>query len=257
MLRLLGSFFLYCFLSSLAFAIVPQKLNAHKITRVIYITFDGTRWQDVFNEHPYFPKLWNDYAKYLNFYGAPNSNTTMETASIPVSLPSYQAQMAGFVQPCAGNECGRISVETVAEGIVHRLGVSKKEVAIFASWSGIGFASESILDTTYTNAGNVSVVDPDTQQADPVMTDLNQKQILDHIGPDRFDKYTFPQALHYLEKYQPRFLWISFNDADDLAHEGDLQGYHHILQFYDNALDTLFITLKKLHLDQETMVIVT
>ena len=250
-------FFIFCCLSTSIFANVLNKENTKKITRVIYITLDGTRWQDVFVDRTYFPKLWNKYAPYLTFYGQPDTQTTIEVASVPISLPSYQSQMSGAVQPCQDNSCGRILVETVTENLVHQLGFNKRDVVMFASWPTMSLAVESVAGTTYANAGNAPVVDPDTNQPDEVMADLNAKQAADHDGGDRYDKYTFAQALHYLEKYQPRFMWISFLDADAAAHHADLNKYHQTLAFYDEMLDTLFTTLQKLNLDPETLVIVT
>ena len=102
------------------------------------------------------------------------------------------------------------------------------------------------------------MLDPETQKSDNVMADLNEKQKSDHpAGADRFDKYTFAQSLHYLEKFQPRFMWISLGDADTQAHHNNLAGYHTALMAYDDYLDTLFTTLARLHIDKETLVILT
>src|SRR5471032_2981092 len=106
MLRLALFFLISSFLSSLVCAATP---------RVIYVTLDGVRWQDVYQDKTYFPKLWRKYASDLTFYGLPNSYTKMEVASVTISLPSYQSQMAGVVLPCAGNQCGRIPVKTLVE----------------------------------------------------------------------------------------------------------------------------------------------
>jgi hypothetical protein len=229
-----------------------------EIKHVIYITLDGVRWRDIYLSHAYFPKLWHKYADKLMFYGLPNSNTTMEVSSIPLSLPSYQSQMSGAVQPCDGNECGRISVTTLPEHLIQTLHLNKKEVAIFASWPVIAHAIESIPGKTYSNVGNHPVYDPVTHQADETMAKLNHKQAVDQAyKPNRSDQYTFAQALHYLKKYQPRFLWISMVNADDEAHANHLHNYHHWLGFYDDALDELFTTLKTHKLDSNTMVIVT
>ncbi|MDR3491358.1 MAG: alkaline phosphatase family protein [Gammaproteobacteria bacterium] len=254
MLRICLGILLSILFSALAYAETP---STHKVTRVIYITLDGTRWQDVFNDHRYFFKLKMRHANKGIFYGEPGSNLTIETASIPMSLPSYLSQMAGYVQSCDNNECGRIQVETVVESVAHRLGLNKKDVAVFSSWREIGLSAESVTGTAYTNVGNAPAYDPDTGQADAIMDLLNHRQAEHHSGNDRYDEYTFSQALHYLKKYQPRFLWISFNDADDAAHAMDLERYHKSLSYYDNAIDQLFTTLQKMGLDKETLVIVT
>lgn len=237
---------------------LSTSLFAAKATRVIYVTLDGVRWQDIFQDPQYFPKLWGQYAAQGIFYGNPATTVNMETASIPVSLPSYQTQLVGAVQPCDNNACGRVTAETFTENLIHR-GFAKKDVATFSSWSIIDDAVESVPGTTYANTGMEKVYDPVTGKADEIMEELNRKQTLDHpLKPTRrYDKYTFDQAMHYLEKYQPRFLWISFDDADEEAHLGNLKGYHEALALYDDLLDQLFTKLNAMHLDQETLVIVT
>lgn len=250
MFRLLVVFLLTCCLSSLALATT--------ITHVIYITFDGTRWQDVLVERTHFPILWGKYAKALTVYGAPGSRTSMYVATVPTSLPSYLSQTSGSIQACVTNDCGRIHAQTFLENMLIKMGLYKKDVATFASWTGIGLATESVLGVTYTNAGNVPVVDPDTQAPDDVMAAINTEQAAHGAGDgDRFDQYTFAQAMHYFEKFTPRFMWIALNDADTQAHIGNLEGYHKVLDAYDGMLDTLFTKLKAMHLDEETLVIVT
>ncbi|VVC76148.1 hypothetical protein AQUSIP_14530 [Aquicella siphonis] len=242
-------------LSHPASAEFPQK----RINRVIYVTLDGVRWQDVYLDRSHFAKIWTLYAPRLSFYGEPGSHTTMSAASIPVSLPSYQSQMSGSVQPCTDNECGRIRVQTLPEYLINRLHFAKQDVAIFSSWPEVAYAAESKPGTAYCNAGNLPVTDPVSHRPDEVMAALNHQQDLDHPGykPNRYDKYTFAQALHYLEKYHPRFLWISLVNADDEAHFQNLQHYHRMLSYYDDALNGLFKTLKSMRLDDSTMVIVT
>lgn len=229
------------------------------IEHVIYLTLDGTRWQDIYLDQFRFPKLWHEYAKQGHFYGLPNSQEKIEVAAIPVSLPSYQSQMAGSVQACNGNECGRIPVETLPEYLLRRFNLQRQDVVVFSSWWEIGLALEHKLGAVLSNIGNAPVQDPVTATVDPIMQALNNEQLLDQPTDerDRFDPYTFAQALHYFEKYQPRFMWIALTDADKVAHEEDLNAYHHMLSFYDNAIDALFKKLASLNLTAKTMVIIT
>jgi arylsulfatase A-like enzyme len=183
----------------------------------------------------------------------------MQVASVPVSLPSYHSQMAGAVQPCLDNACGRITVETFPEKLKHQLNLLKKEIAIFGSWYSITESAEHIEGSIFTNTGNVPMFDPDTGIPDPEMMEINHKQLADFPEDEyaRYDKYTFAQAMHYFQKYKPRFLWIALNDSDEHAHANDLPGYHSALSFYDNVLDQIFTQLQLLQIENETMVIVT
>jgi phosphopentomutase len=90
------------------------------------------------------------------------------------------------------------------------------------------------------------------------MEKINHLQTLHkHIEHNLLDEYTFAQSLHYFEKYQPKFLWISLVNADNEAHMNHLKKYHETLSSYDNYLDQLFTKLKEMNLDKETMVIIT
>jgi hypothetical protein len=252
MLRIILSFTLLFFYS---FSFAHSAPNTVK--RVIYVTWDGVRWQDIF-DHAKLPIFWKKYAKHAIIYGEANTKKTMEVASIPISLPSYQSQMAGSVQPCDKNECGRLQTPTFPENLVHKMGLNKRDVVSISSWEVTDDAWESVAGTAFANNGTRPMFDPDTNVADDVMIELNKLQKAEYPGDDtRLDKFTWAQAQHYLAKYQPKFLWISFGDADDYAHDGNLVAYHQTLSFYDDSFDQLMTLLKNLHLDKETMIIVT
>lgn len=239
--------------------LMPTTLLANTpVTHVIYITLDGVRWQDIFQNKQLMQKFWQKYAKDAAIYGEPGSNTTMEVASIPISLPSYQSQMTGVVTACQNNECGALTVETFPEQLVKKAGLKKAEVASISSWEVMDNAFEKQLGTAFSNHGTRPMHDPNTYEIDAEMKALNIAQAKAYPGDDtRPDKYTLLQAMHYYKKYQPRFLWISFGDADDYAHENNLKKYHDTLRFYDLALDKLFKLVQSLKLDGKTMIIIT
>jgi hypothetical protein len=242
----------------LGLTVFSRYQQQHVINHVIYITLDGTRWQDVMQAESCFPKVWRKYASKMNVYGKPGSDSFMEVASIPVSLPSYQSQMTGTVQPCESNECGQVKVETLPEYLMTRLHLSKQDVAVFSSWPEIGHALESQPGTVYSNVGNLPVVDPVTGKPDEEMAAINHLQTLrHHVETNRMDEYTFAQSLHYFKKYKPVFMWISLVNADNEAHMNNRDVYAEVLASYDNYLDQLFATLKKMRLDKNTMVVIT
>lgn len=253
MLRFILFFWIF-FTSPFIFADTKQQ----NIKNVIYITFDGVRWQEIFLDHQFFKIFWQKYAQDAVIYGDPASSSTMNTASIAISLPSYQSQMAGTVQPCGSNICGRINVETFPEKLKRELFFQKKDIAVFSSWFRISDAVEHIENSVFTNTGNVPMSDPETNIPDAVMYDINLQQFNEHQNNlTRSDKYTIAHAMHYLEVYQPRFLWISLNDSDLAAHLNDLDGYHQALVQFDEFLDDIFKKLKSLDLYDQTMIIVT
>ncbi len=230
---------------ALGFAMIAAGLAVYsnfntkpEIEHVIYITLDGTRWQDVLQDQKNFPKLWQHQSENFYVYGMPGSKDKMEVASIPVSLPSYQSQMTGAVQSCNSNECGTRESRNHAGAYPDRVKTPEERCCRVFVLAVIANALESRPGTVYNSVGNFPVVDPVTNQPDAVMQTLNQKQTTrQHYEGNRVDEFTFAQALHYFEKYQPKFLWISLVNADNEAHMNHLQKYRQMLLSYDNYLD--------------------
>lgn len=87
---------------------------------VILLTFDGVRWQEFLGNRPdpdlaqddtaeVFPYFWSTLAGQGVVYGDTNAGSFMLVSNpFIVSLPAYQSIMAGSVQPCRNNDCGRI-----------------------------------------------------------------------------------------------------------------------------------------------------
>lgn len=224
---------------------------------VILVTLDGVRWNEVFigpdpelappdpqsKPGSLFPFLTTEL-KTEGFLTGDLRRGEQASASTPtfISLPAYQSIMAGALQDCRSNSCGRIKVETLAERLVRESGFQKKQVATIASWSRIALAVEHTENTTFVNAGPDPLFDSD---GDPQLTQLNKDQAaeLPPWGDARADRFTFAQAIRYLKKHQPRFLFISLNDADEWAHKGNYPNYLSTLKQYDLWLKTLVSTL--------------
>ena len=245
-------------LLSVSFVVEAKKAEQVKIEHVIYVTLDGVRWQDVLQSHQHFSILWQRYADNMTVYGLSGGVAPIEVASIPVSLPSYQSQMTGAVQPCQVNECGRVKVETMPEYLRSTLKLRKRDVAVFSSWPVIDDALESHPGAVYSNVGNIEVLDPVSGKPDAVMKKINRLQTLHHhVKTNRLDAYTFAHALHYFQKYQPVFMWISLVNADNEAHMNHPKRYYQMLTAYDQYLDQLMTVLSKMKLDKNTMVVIT
>lgn len=255
MLRTLATCLLLLPLSSYAANTDTQPKTP--IKHVIYITIDGVRWQDIFETHNNLPVFWQKYAKDAVIYGEPGSDKTMEVASVPISLPSYQSQMTGVVTECKHNECDKPIIETFPENLIKH-GFKKADVASISCWEIMDKAFESRMGAGFANHGTRPMHDPYTYEIDKAMAVINHQQSLNYPDDDtRADKYVLDQSLHYFKKYKPKFLWISFGDADDYAHEGNKKKYQETIYFYDHAFDKIIKMVKSLKLYGETMIIIT
>lgn len=233
---LLATFLFYC--------LIPQKTGAasngspptkKESGRVILIALDGVRWQDFFDvpgsrirEDDPEPQPFSAYHKVLLERGVAFGNreqgsrvrmTLSGFFSRRKSLPSYQAILAGFAQPCADNACPRIAVETLPESVARRRQLPAEKVAVIASWPGLARAAARNPDGIHLDAGEP----PNTE-------DPTAELVI------RDDARTVEVALNHLKKHSPEFLFVVLDSADHAGHEGDRLGYVEALRGYDATL---------------------
>jgi hypothetical protein len=194
--------------------------------RVILVTLDGVRPQEFFGgpdpelvpagrAEKIFEKFWKDVARHGVVLGAPGSGMAFEVSNPTlVSLPAYQAILAGANQPCRNNQCGRIGVETFFDRAMVALKLDRHDAAVFASWGPVAIACESRPGTLHIDAG--------IQRGD---TPLSVEA--------REDRFTWDRALLYWMRVKPRALYISFNDSDEWGHRDNYPEYLASLRRYD------------------------
>ena len=219
----------------------PENLSE----RVIVLVLDGVRWQDFFDVRgsrlrpddgspPPFQGYWKRiFPGGVAFGDRSRGSAARMTLSGPFSrrssLPSYQAMLAGFAQPCPGNDCERIAVETLPEAIARRLKLPPEKVAVIASWPGLVRAAAQKPDTIHVDAG-----------------DRRQSGGQDGVAVTREDAKTAEIALDHLRRHAPRFLFVVFDAADHAAHEGDLAAYIAELRRLDAIILRFFQTLEEM-----------
>jgi hypothetical protein len=203
--------------------------------RVVLVTIDGLRWQEVFDakdslarggERPLMPHLTERVIRAGVGFGdrdARGGASARTSSRRPISLPGYQAIFAGRTTPCESNDCPRVTGETLPEAIARRLALSRDEVAAFGSWSRLALA--------------VSARD------DAVLVDVGPEGGPHMGGPPwpnaRWDRQTLFRALPHLRSARPRFLYVGLLDTDERAHDGDREGYLAAARAADAALARL------------------
>lgn len=222
---------------------------------VILFTWDGVRTREffrgtgLFHHHKIpaeergriFTRFWTQHASQGLVLGGLGRYRI--ASSIAISLPSYQALMAGHPTGCRGNSCGRIDETTVLEAVRESLDLPKSKVAVFASWEGISRAFARDPDQV-THGIYPEIFDDGT--GDLEMARLQQQSLIDlpGWGGSRKDEYTFRMGMHYLKTRCPRLLYISLVDSDEFGHQRNYPGYIRSLKTYDRYLDELIRTLE-------------
>ena len=235
-------------------------------SRVVLVTLDGTRWQDLFGgvdldilrstsgETPVeqtetyrrfwaatpearrakvMPFLWSRLAAQEGFLaGNRRAGSRMQVANtMRFSYPGYSELLTGAPhdEVITSNDNRRYGFLTVLEWLRRDLGLPTSGVAAFGSWETFNYIAEREEGTITINAGF-----EDFEHPDPEIRTLTALQ---HLTPNGFhgarhDVYTFRFGLAHLQTARPRVLYLAFDETDDWAH----------LKRYDLVLDTLHRT---------------
>lgn len=232
-------------------AVVPAAPLPPAAEAVVLVTFDGVRWQDVFDDGAE-ARLPNVYglARRGAAIGAPGHGAIVASGPSFVSLPGYVEILTGHRAACADNDCPGVDRET----LVDELRADGDDVAVFASWERIARAAARRNDGFALSTGR------------SVAHDVDPKLLAEGaaVGPwpgggdFRPDRFTARAALTHLETRRPRFLFLSLGDTDEYAHHGDRDGYLNALRESDRVVGELVATLGRMgERGQHTTVIVT
>lgn len=231
-------------------AAAAPAARAMESRNVVLVTLDGVRRAD-FYDRALFPWFW----RHAGARGAVGNIRLSNPHG--VSLPAYQAILAGRAQPCRDNHCGRVRAETLLERVRAEVGGRREDAALIASWEPMAMAAARREGRVYVSAGNQPVVGG---ESDPYLQTL-AAQARDQRTPwwgGRWDVFTFEYGKRFLSLYQPRFLMLSFLDSDQWAHRRHAANYRAILRRYDGWLRELFERLRGLgRYGRETTVLIT
>jgi hypothetical protein len=263
-------------LSQVETAPLSRAPDPAPIDRVVLITVDGTRWQEIFQgvdrelaARAHLPESAIVDARHLlpNFYsrvvdrgvaiGAPGGATIDASGPSFVSLPGYREIFSGRpALRCTSNDCPPLDEPTLLDELRARDGADG--IAAISSWETIEQAVSQSPDALTLSTGRHG-----GRTRDRVRVSLTAARGLDRAaGPYpghadyRRDRDTAAIALEYLAARRPRFLAIGLGDTDEYAHRNDYRGYLQALADADDFIGRLFALLDELG-DDRTMVLIT
>lgn len=229
--------------------------------RVVFVTIDGVRWEDALDpvQGPaLLPNLHRAVRERGAVVGGPDCANDVRASGPGVSFPGYVEMFTG-VSPagCFDNSCAAVAAPTVVDDVRAELG-SKRDVAVFASWSTYARAvvrdGRSIVLSAGAN-GRFQVDDPRLR----ALLDAGAaKPGYPGHGDYRPDVHTAAVALRYLAVARPRVLVLGLGDPDEYAHRWDFAGYRKSIRFADEVLGMIDETLAASgDLDRTTVVVTT
>ena len=224
------------------------KAPARKTERVVIVTIDGMRWQEIFggmdqkllNSEKYthepeelvkayqnddkkieraklFPFLWNTIAKDGQIYGNRDEKNFVNIANTAkFSYPGYNELFTGYPDPnIVDNKEVYNPNENVFEFIQKQKGYAK-QVAVFATWNKFHYILNDKRNGLLVNTTGDAFKFKGAQFK--LLDDL-QFLSTQPIGY-RPDIFTYGAAREYLKTFKPKVLYIALDETDDMAHYG-------------------------------------
>jgi hypothetical protein len=168
------------------------------------------------------------------------------TNAYRVSYPGYAEILTGQAQDqtIRGNDKIQNPSTTILEFARAKLGLTRSQVALFASWDTFRWIGESRPGSIVINAGFQQFSDPPSTR----IGDLSRMQF-DLLTPwdgARHDYITFEMAIDYLRTEKPRLMYVAFDETDDWAHSKRYDRVLESIQYFDRCLERLWSTLQSM-----------
>ena len=241
-----------CFTLMLSVSVM-LSIAQTKTENLVIVTLDGMRWQEVFGgadsillkdkrftkdssgtngsfwsynaddrRRKLFPFLWTTVSNHGQLYGNRWLGNEVNNANrYYFSYPGYNEIFTGYPDTLVNSNDKIWNKNTnVLEFINKQKGYAGK-VAAFSTWDAFPYILNSKRSGLYVNS------DVDTLRFKNTSLQLiNDMQFLTTrpIGV-RPDVFTYFAAREYMKAYQPRVLYIAFDETDDFAHGGEYDQY--------------------------------
>lgn len=240
-------------------------------TKVILITLDGYRWQELFTgadsllignkEYVHetdvlkeafwrdtpqerrvalMPFFWNQVEKMGQLHGNRTLGSKVNlTNGMWFSYPGYNEILTGAADD--KNIRSNAKMQNPNTTILERYNNTpdgKNKVAAFGSWDVFPFIINEERSGVPVNAGFEAAIG-NLNEREKFLNEL-QKQIPSPWSSVRLDAFTHHYALEHMKKEHPKLVYISYGETDDFAHDGDYQAYLKSAHNTDNLIKQLW-----------------
>lgn len=240
----------------------PRAVAEDDGPRVVLVTMDGVRWQEIFRgadptllaaaaaaepstirafaqassraaRAALLPFFWSTIGVRGALFGNLDRGSVVRTANPRrVSYPGYHELLTGFARPAIVDNRPQPNPDvTVLEWLARRPGFTGR-VAAYASWDLfpliLNVERSGLPVSRWREAGLPAVVEQLRRETVPPWRD------------GVFDTFVFRAALQFLQTRAPRVLFIALGDTDEWAHAGRYDRYLEALHRSDGWLSELW-----------------
>ncbi len=253
----------------LVFLLLPlfNTLAQDKNTKVVLITLDGFRWQELFtgadsllianNEYvsdttdlkekfwregpnarreALMPFFWKAVSRMGQIHGNRMLGSKVDlTNKMWFSYPGYNEILTGKADDGRIDSNDKIqNPNTTLLEIANNNPKYKGKVAAFGSWDVFPFIVNEQRSGVPVNAGFELAQENDLSDREKLLNEM-QPKVPSPWSTVRLDAFTHYYALEKMKRDHPELVYIAYGETDDFAHDGDYDAY---LQSA-NATDTM------------------
>jgi hypothetical protein len=250
----------------------PAATQETAATRLILVTIDGLRWEEVFrgadekflhrdaggvrdvealrdrfwDDDPgerrrrLLPFVWNVLAQQGQLWGNQDQECQVHvTNGRYFSYPGYHELLAGFPDDRIDSNAKRHNPNITVLEWLHRQDEFAGSARAYCSWDVFPYILNSPRSGIPVHAGWEPLPDLDPQFGIPQLNQIadNLPRVWDGV---RFDIITITGALQSLKAERPRILYVALGETDDWAHEGRYDLYLEAAHRNDRYLQQLW-----------------
>ena len=259
-------------------------------TKVILVTLDGLRWQELFSgadslligntdyvrdttnlkelfwkentkerRETLMPFVWKEVTKMGQIYGNRNRGSKVDlTNKMWFSYPGYNEILSGIADDERIDSNDKIPNPnaTILE-LANNDPRYKGKVAAFGSWDVFPFIVNEERSGVPVNAGFELAKGDDLTAYEKFLNNL-QPKVPSPWSTVRLDAFTHYYALEHMKKSHPEFVYIAYGETDDFAHDGDYEAYLKAVNNTDTLLKELWsFTQENLFYKDNTVFIIS
>ncbi|WP_103071607.1 alkaline phosphatase family protein [Aquimarina sediminis] len=254
------------------FFITKGNAQEEKPVKVVLITLDGLRWQELYTgadsllienkayvhditslksdfwrseakdrREALMPFFWKNVTKIGQLHGNRNVGSKVDlTNTMWFSYPGYNEILTGVADDknITSNSKVNNPNKTVLE-IINNHPEYKGKVAAFGSWDVFPYIINEDRSGVPVNAG-FEVLKGKGLSSREVFLNLLQDQVPSPWSSVRFDAFTHHYALEHMKKNHPELVYIAYGETDDFAHDGNYEAYLKAAHNTDNLIKELW-----------------
>lgn len=237
--------------------------------RVIVITYDGLRWQEVYTgadstlisdlrfvkdiegtkakywrdtpeerREVLMPFAWNYVAKKGYMIGNRNKNSLMQVANNKsFSYPGYSELFCGWADDERVDSNDPVpNPNTSVLEVANKDPRYKGRVMVYGSWESIRYAVNNDRGGFPGSTAFEPNVSPDPSPVMRMLDRMQESEFGYNKGDERPDAYTYAYAMETIKNDHPKVLFISFGGTDGTGHSGDYASYLHCITATDACI---------------------